>query len=298
MSRYEANAKINLYLAITGKRNDGYHTLSSIMQSVSLCDVIDVELTGYRNGISVSCDADNIPIDKRNVVYKAAEAFFDLSGIAAGAKIDIKKWIPSQAGMGGGSADGAAVIRALDRLCGTDYSEDELRRLASRVGADVPFCLYGGCREVAGIGEIDLGSLPPPDCTYLIVKADECISTPVAYRSLDIKNVDLVESGHRDCGILRDSLLSGGKCFTNHMYNVFESVLPELAPKTSDIIDFMRERTQGALLCGSGSAVFAVTQNEKEALNLRDTVISKFGDLFTAICVPAQSGVKMLSERN
>lgn len=296
MSIYEANAKINLFLEMIEKRNDGYHSLSSIMQSVSLCDIVDVGLVGSREGISVSCDSDLIPTDQRNIVYKAARAFFDYSGISAGVKIHIKKRIPSQAGMGGGSADGAAVIRALDELTGTIYPEDLLRNIAARVGADLPFCLYGGCREVAGIGEKNIEVLPSPDCSLLIVKTGECISTPAAYKALDAGHADFESYKARDCFELRESLKSGNHNFEKSLYNIFETVLPELAPKTLSVIEFLRERSRAALLCGSGSAVFAVTENEKESRSLRESVISAYGDVYTTICRPVDTGIKMIRE--
>ena len=281
-----------------GKRSDGYHRLSSIMQSVSLCDIVDVELVGSCQGISVSCDSDLIPTDQKNIAYKAARKFLEYSGITAGVKIDIRKRIPSQAGMGGGSADGAAVIRALDELTGTLYPEDLLRNIAAEVGADLPFCLYGGCREVAGIGETNIGVLPSPDCSLLIVKTDECISTPAAYRALDAVHDDFESYRARDCFELIESVKSGNEHFAKNMYNVFETVLPELAPKTLSVIEFLRERCRGALLCGSGSAVFAVTENEIESESLRESVISAYGEVYTTVCRPVDTGIKKISEES
>ena len=151
-------AKINLVLDVTGKLPNGYHTIESIFQNVGIYDEITVELTG--NGISVTCEiperfaqSDEIPCDERNIAYKAAKLFFERYEFNCGCNISIKKGIPSQAGMGGGSSDAAAVLYILNQLTGANAAAERLSQLGSKLGADVPFFLTGGTAYVTGIGE-------------------------------------------------------------------------------------------------------------------------------------------------
>lgn len=179
----KAYAKINLTLDIVGKRLDGYHLLESVMQSVSLFDTVEVEKS---DNISVSCSEESIPLDRRNTCFKAAHEFFYYVKINGGAKINICKHIPQEAGLGGGSSDAAAVIRALNELYRTWLRLDELILIAQKVGADVPFCIVGGTAICRGVGEsvVSLENLPKK--YLLLVKPEEGISTPDAYRRFDI----------------------------------------------------------------------------------------------------------------
>ena len=141
----KANSKINLLLDITGIKKNGYHKLFTIMQSISLGDIITVEKTDGEE-ITISCDTEGVPTDKRNIVYKCAEKFFEYADIKEknGIHIHIEKHTPFCAGMGGGSADGAAVLIALNKIFDTNYSEKVLCRIGVKVGADIPFCIVGG----------------------------------------------------------------------------------------------------------------------------------------------------------
>ena len=171
-----AKAKINIYLDVTGKRADGYHLLETVMHTVSLCDTVTLTKTD-RSGIEISCSEPLIPCNEKNIAYKCAAAFFEKTGISGGSvSIDIIKRIPSQAGMGGGSADGAAVLTGLDRLFETDLSENELVSIGAKIGADIPFCIKGGCGYCTGIGEI-IEPLPAIRGCVLIGKGKAGIST-------------------------------------------------------------------------------------------------------------------------
>lgn len=152
----EANAKLNLYLDITGRRADGYHLLETVMQSITLADGVTVVVSAG-NGISLSCDREDVPTDSRNTAYRAAEYFMEAAGVSGTVCIDIEKHIPSGAGMGGGSADAAAVLRALNMAYGEPLTEDSLLEIAARVGADVPFCLVGGNQAVPWYRRADVG---------------------------------------------------------------------------------------------------------------------------------------------
>ena len=184
-----AFAKINLTLDILGKRPDGYHNLVMVMQSVGLYDEIDVKLN-YITGINVKSSSALLADNESNTAYKAAKCFFEYSGITdKGAEIAIEKRIPMEAGMAGGSADAAAVIIALNRLCGTDYPDEKLWEIGEKVGADVPFCITGGTMLAEGKGEI-LTALPPLSGfdkapAILLCKPDVGVSTGKAYSAVD-----------------------------------------------------------------------------------------------------------------
>ena len=165
-----AYAKINLYLDVTAKRADGYHEIISIMQAVDLCDTVSVNRTDAHKGISLRCDWD-LPCDERNLAYRAAAAYFE-DHPPCGIEIDIKKRIPMQAGLAGGSADCAAVLRALNHMF-ERYSEKELITLGASLGADVPFCLAGGTCITRGIGEVLQPCSPMPDCFMVIGRVNE-----------------------------------------------------------------------------------------------------------------------------
>ena len=176
----DAPAKINLFLDIRGKRSDGYHIVSMVMQSISLCDEITVSRTDDGD-IKIVCSDENIPLDETNTVYKAVELFFkETEKENKGIEIKIKKNIPTEAGLGGGSTDAAAVLHALNKLYDTELSRKELAEIGAEIGADVPFCVYGGTMSASGIGTI-LSPLPDlPECYLVIVKPNIGVCTEQA----------------------------------------------------------------------------------------------------------------------
>lgn len=281
-----APAKINLALHITGKRPDGFHTLKTVMQSVSLCDIVTVEKTDGENGIKISCTDKSIPTDGRNIVFKAAEAFFNRTNIPnRGIKIHIEKHIPSEAGLGGGSSDGAAVFAALNRLYGEPLTEEELCSLSAGTGADIPFCIKGGTTLCEGIGEILTPIKPLPDCHIVIGKGEKGVSTKEAYNAVD-KLPETEESGF-DTAVFEGSIEEiAGSCF-----NLFEKV------SDNEEIRSIKETmlAKGALcsvMSGSGSAVFGIftdaEQAEKACLELNGK------GFFSAMCRPVDHGAKII----
>ena len=278
-----APAKINLNLNITGRLDNGYHTLMTVMQSISLCDKVTVSLNGSGN-ISVSCSDPSIPADSSNIAFKAAEAFFKATGIEQGADIKIEKNIPSQAGLGGGSADGAAVFYALNRLCKDPLSEEELCSLSAETGADIPFCLKGGTALCEGIGEI-ITPLPPlPDCFIVIGKGSEGISTKDAYaeadRSPETAACDFDVSLY-SCGDIRR--------IASHCSNSFEKVAP------LDEIRRIKGMMLGygalcAVMSGSGSAVAGLFNGKAEAEEI--CAVLKEDGYFSCVCKSLEHGVK------
>ena len=187
MIEINANAKINLFLEITGRRRDGYHTVNTVMQEISLPDSLKVRLLPKREGIIIKSNIASIPTDERNTAYKSARLFFEKLNADYGAEIVISKNIPYEAGMGGGSSDAAAVLKALNELCGNPLELYELHNIAADVGADVPFFLYGGTAQMQGIGTEYVSSIKSPVLDIVVAKPAVGISTPAAYKYLDAK---------------------------------------------------------------------------------------------------------------
>ena len=264
-----ANAKINTFLDITGKRADGYHLLETVMQSVDLADIVTVELTD--SGISVSCSDPTVPENGDNICYKAADLFFALLGKPSGADIYIDKRIPHGAGLGGGSADAAATLRGLNELCGKPFDEQTLLKLGLKAGADVPFCTVGGTKLCRGIGEIMTDEKPYPAKYYLIVKPDFGCDTKAAYADYDV------------------SIIPRKERQKNELYNVFRMIY-----KNEEINSIVQKLTEfgaeGAELTGSGSAVFGAFGFEGEAT----AAAKKFPKYFTAVCRPVSFGTKII----
>ena len=184
--RARAFAKINLGLEVLGTRADGYHLLRTGMQSISLADELLLTRTA-EEGITLRCDEPSLPTDGRNLAFRAAEAVFRHCGLSGGVRIELKKQIPAEAGLGGGSADAAAVLRGLRALFALPLDDEALRELALPLGADVPFCVGGGTMLAEGIGEA-LSPLPPmPPCHLVIVKPPCGSSTKAVYAALSLK---------------------------------------------------------------------------------------------------------------
>ncbi len=279
----KAYAKINLTLDIIGKMPNGYHELKSVMQSVSLCDILSAELT--ERGVMLCSDRGDIPTDGRNLVVKAAKCFFEHHGITGGVSFDLEKHIPSQAGMGGGSADCAAALVALDMLFETHTPVDELLNMGASLGADVPFCLVGGTKICGGVGEqlAEITSLP--DCFIVVCKPDVSVSTPEAYAAFD----RLKDTKHSDfSGVVNAFEGRSIADIGGIMFNSFEQInLPEeiFAAKGR----LLGLGAVSSLMTGSGSAVYGIFYDKKTAENARDVLNSDYG--FCEIVKPVSCGV-------
>lgn len=268
-----AYAKVNLTLDVLGLRDDGYHALKSVMQTVSLCDDIEIDV-GTGRPWCLKCDADGVPLDARNLAWKAAKVFFEAIGIDPdGLEIRMIKRIPSQAGLGGGSSDAAAVFRALNRHYGMPMSIETLAELSAKVGSDVPFCVLGGTVMVEGRGEF-VRKLPNmPDCHIVICKPDFPVSTPELYRKID---QCLIEK-HPDNDAIEAAIMAGDlNAIAQNVHNVFDPVVAAEHPEIDHIKSVFAQC--GALaqqMSGSGSAVFAIMPDFESALNafnaLKDT---------------------------
>lgn len=260
----DAYAKINIYLDVLGKRPDGYHELSMIMQSVSLRDVIAARRDTGVSGIRVCTNLEYLPSDDRNIAYKAANAFFEKSDIKnPDVLISIEKKIPVAAGLAGGSADAAAALKALNTLYQTNYSIRELSEIGGSVGADVPFCVYGGTILAGGIGE-KLISLPAlPDCFILLVKPNFGMSTSRVFKSLDIDKTDR----HGDINAAVDAIKRESlKDICSNMFNLLEQVVIREKPEIQKIKTRLDSSgALGSLMSGSGSTVFGIFDDESLA---------------------------------
>lgn len=251
----EAPAKINLFLDITGKRADGYHQLLSVMQSVDLSDTVTLSRISGR-GIFISCDHARIPSDENNLAHVAASRFFEAYGLVNdfALAIDLKKRIPAQAGLGGGSADAAAVLAGLNAMFGIHVSREALCSIGARVGADVPFCIRGGTMCVTGAGETLAALSPLPDCQIVLAKPAHGVNTADAYRRYDAADPPPRADGQTLIKSLDYGDLPG---LAGEVRNVLEDVCP--VPEVSLIKDRMLKfGALGAAMSGSGSAVFGI----------------------------------------
>lgn len=285
----EAAAKLNLSLDITGVREDGYHLLDSVMQSVSLYD--RVALIRREKGIFLTVDRPKIPNGPENTAYKAAEAFFKATKINGGVEIFLEKHIPSQAGMGGGSADAAAVLVGLNLLYETDLSKETLQEIGLSVGADVPFCIVGGTARVQGIGE-DVHSIAPLSMAqFVVVKPRGAgVNTREAYERYD----EMGSSKRPDTEGLLHAILSGNvSTFSKYMYNVLEESAPldEIREIKKDMLDY---GANAAMMTGSGAAVFGVFGSLILAMATRGRFTSRY---HAYLVEPVSRGVRVILEQ-
>ena len=273
-----AYAKLNLTLDILRRRADGYHDLRMVMQTVSLHDDVRVTLT---EGDGISCCCGEIPGDESNLAVKAARAFFARTGIPPRAlAIDIVKRIPAQAGMAGGSADAAAVLRALRTLLSPELSDEALERIGADVGSDVPFCVRGGTALAEGRGE-RLTTLPPaPSCHAVLCKPDFSISTPMLFSR--VRAEELTDRPDTD-GML-DALRRGdARGVFARVKNVFEQVLPPEYGEVFAIRDsLLALGAEAAAMTGSGPTVFGLFRDAQAAEAARETLRRRYAQTFSA----------------
>ena len=258
-----AFAKVNLTLDVLGKREDGYHDLCSVMQTISLHDGITLQLNTGEEW-KLLCETDGVPCDSRNLAWKAARVFFDSTGLEPdGVTIGIQKRIPSQAGLGGGSADAAAVLRMLNAWKGNPLSVKELCDLGAKVGSDVPFCVLGGTALAEGRGE-RLTKLPDaPELFFAVCKPDAAFSTPELFRKLDAVTI----ARRPDTAAMQNALQKGDRpAIGNLLCNVFEQAVAENFPDLAEIKSAMLScDALGAQMTGSGSAIFGIFETGEAA---------------------------------
>ena len=278
-----AFAKLNLTLDVLGKREDGYHDLKSVMQTISIRDDIEIDV-GTGKPWCLKCDKEGIPTDERNLAWKAAKIYLDtIKKDPDGLEIRITKRIPSEAGLGGGSADAAAVLRALNRHYGEPLSILALAELGAQVGSDVPFCTLCGTAMVEGRGE-RLRKLPNmPECVFVVCKPDFSCSTAELYKKLD----ENVIAKHPDNQAMESALLAGdlGKVAEN-IWNVFDPVVTAEHLELNYIKSIFN--SYGSLaqqMTGSGSAVFGIMPNFEYAAVVCNMLKDNYPQVFIAMPV-------------
>ena len=258
-----AFAKINLTLDVLGKREDGYHDLKSVMQAISIRDDVEIDVDTDKPW-ELHCTMEGIPTDQRNLAWKAAEVFYAATGKSTtGLEIRITKRIPTEAGLGGGSADAAAVLRALNKHYGNPLSILALAEVGAQVGSDVPFCTLCGTAMVEGRGE-RLRKLPDmPDCFFVVCKPDFSSSTPELYKILD----ETVIARRPDNQAMESALLAGDlQKVADNIWNVFDPVVTKDHLELNYIKSIFN--SYGAVayqMTGSGSAVFAIVTEFEHA---------------------------------
>lgn len=274
----KAPAKINLTLDIVGKRDDGYHLLQSVMQSVDLCDRVTVSNDNTGKGIRVECGGDS-PVIENNIAHTAARKFFEASGIKPqDISVKIEKKIPVSAGLGGGSADAAAVLFALDKMYDHNLTKEDMLKLASEIGADVPFCLSGGTAFTEGIGGIISPMNNLPECYLVLVKPGEKLSTAEMYKKFDNEPSDLkVENKKFSHAVQRGNLNEIG----NYTGNVFEKYAP--VETTEKIHGIMQKcGATGCSLTGSGPTFFGIFESHSDASSCAEILKKEFNKVYIA----------------
>jgi len=260
----KAYAKINLSLDVLRKREDGYHELKMIMQTIDLHDTVTVEKA--EEGIILECDSRLVPNDSRNIAWKAACAMMEAYGIKGGVRINIVKRIPVAAGLAGGSSDAAAVLRGMNDLFRIGAGADELRKIGRKLGADVPYCVSGGTKLAEGIGDklTDLPGFSGVD--IVLVKPPIEVSTAWVYGNLDISRIGDLDRPDTDkitAAIGRRDV----KTVAGEMKNVLETV----TIKEYESVQLAKEKLReagalGSLMSGSGPTVFGIFPDEKKAM--------------------------------
>jgi len=260
--RLKAFAKINLGLDVTGKREDGYHEVKMIMQTIGLYDRIT--LTEMKEpGIQINTNLPYLPANENNLAYKAAQILMDEFSIKKGVQIDMKKHIPVAAGMAGGSTDAAAVLHGINRMFGLKLSKQELMKRGVSLGADVPYCILRKTALAEGIGEVLTSIDPMPDCFLLIAKPPISVSTKIVYENLILDDT----TKHPDMDRLQSDLKHHDlDQIAQHMGNLLETVTISRYPVIEEIKQVMKENgALNAMMSGSGPTVFGIFTKEETA---------------------------------
>ncbi len=254
----KAYAKINLGLDVIRKREDGYHDVCMIMQSLDLHDTITLTKISTP-GISIQTNLSYLPVDKGNLVYKAAALFMETISAQEGLKIKLDKKIPVAAGLAGGSSDAAATLKGLNELYQAGLSMNELMQLGVKIGADVPYCIMLGTALSEGIGEVLTPLSPMPKCSILLVKPDLCVSTKYVYENLKL-TPDVI---HPDILHMQEALAEGNlDHLAERMDNILQTVTVQNYPIITNIKNKMIELgALTSLMSGSGPTVFGIYSN-------------------------------------
>ena len=278
----KSRAKINLSIDVLGKRQDGYHLVEMIMQTIDLYDLIEINEKD-NDQITIKSTSDEIPLDCNNLVYKAANLIKKTFNIDKGVEIHIKKNIPVAAGMAGGSSNAAAVLVGLNKLWNLNLSNQQLEEIGLKLGADVPFCINGGAVLASGIGE----ELTPikgltKDVCILVCKPDLFVSTKEVYECIDSKDIDKRPNNKFLIECLKNE---DTRQLAENMFNVLEGVTVDKHPVIQQIKDIMtNNRALGAMMSGSGPTVFGLYENREDAVKCKAILEKQFKQTFVVAC--------------
>lgn len=278
----KSRAKINLSIDVLGKRQDGYHLVEMIMQTIDLYDLIEINEKD-NDQITIKSTSDEIPLDCNNLVYKAANLIKETFNINKGVEIHIKKNIPVAAGMAGGSSNAAAVLVGLNKLWNLNLSNQQLEKIGLKLGADVPFCINGGAVLASGIGE----ELTPikgltKDVCILVCKPDLFVSTKEVYECIDSKDIDKRPNNKFLIECLKNEET---RQLAENMFNVLEGVTMDKHPVIQQIKDIMtNNRALGAMMSGSGPTVFGLYENREDAVKCKAILEKQFKQTFVVAC--------------
>ena len=275
--KIKAYAKINISLDIVGKREcDGYHLLRMIMQNIDLYDEIEVEK--QECGIILECNKSYVPVDNRNLAYKAAEIFKERYDIVDGVKINIEKNIPVSAGLAGGSTDAAAVLKVMNKLFNVNATEEELMELGLKLGADIPYCIHGGTALCEGIGEIITPIKPFRDKIVVLVKPAFGVSTKEVYKNF---NLEKVKQHPKTAEIINAIENDDLNFVASNMKNLLENVTLR---KHKILIKIKEEMNAcgaiNSMMSGSGPTVFAFFDDMLKAQRCFEKMKKKYSDVF------------------
>lgn len=268
--KIKANAKVNLVLDVVRRMDNGYHELDMIMVPLSLCDVLNVTIAEEDQ---IVCGEANFPLDESNTIYKAILLMREHFALKEHFHVEVEKRIPMQAGMAGGSADGAAMLKAIVSLCNLSVDEEEMLVIAKKIGADVPFCYVNEASRVQGIGEKVRRFKINCPFYMLLVKPKEGVSTGLAFKGIDFNtcihpNVDTMEKALQN---------NDYETFLSCLGNTLEQSAFEITPIIKDIKQELKDLgMDGVLMSGSGSTVFAITRDKKILENAKQALIGKY----------------------
>jgi 4-diphosphocytidyl-2-C-methyl-D-erythritol kinase len=285
--RLRAFAKVNYALDVLWLRADGYHDIATVMQSISLCDEVEIERIAEGFELSAEPEVADIGPPERNTTFIAWKALQRLTGDALPARVTLRKRIPAGAGLGGGSADAAAVLVGLNELFDLGLRADELREVGARVGADVPFCISGGTALGEGVGE-KLTPLPGPPTQHLVLaKPHRSADTGEIYRAHDAAGVESARCVEPVISALQSrSLLDLAAAVGNDLTSVTSDLVPEVAALQRDLL---AREALGAAMSGSGTAVYGIFDDEGAAERAASTVDAPF----TGVYEPVPHGVEI-----
>lgn len=262
-----APAKINLSLHVLGKRLDGYHDLASVMQQISIYDELD--FNQCPEGIRLSCPGTDLPTNEDNLIYRAAKALFNDARYGGGVEIILHKHIPSAAGLGGGSSDAATTLMALNDLCSLNVSQSQLLKLGAKLGADVPFFIFGRSAFATGIGDELQVISEMPKLNLVLINPSFPLSTKAVYERLNLT----LTKNKNNYSIPRFYALGD---VVRELHNDLESVSLKMHPGLKDFKQMLvKEGALGALMSGSGPTLFGIFEDEKSAKKARDAILKK-----------------------